>query len=216
MFSVLASFDAMADPAPRPRKGAGMSADRRSRAGRDVWAERLAAIASRQDRTAFAELFNHFAPRVKAFMRRNGATDQQAEEIAQETMLALWRKAHLFDPAAAGAATWIFTIARNLRIDAIRRETRGGAIRVDEVEAEYEVDDSPGADVQLAAAQSEARVREALTSLSSEQLQVIEMSFFEEKAHSEIAEALGIPLGTVKSRIRLAMKRLRAVLETER
>ncbi len=193
-----------------------MSAEKRSRGSRDVWAERIAAVASRQDRNAFAELFNHFAPRVKAFMRRNGATDQQAEEIAQEAMLALWRKAHLFDPAAAGAATWIFTIARNLRIDAIRRETRGGAIRVDEVEAEYQVDDSPGADVQLDTAQSEARVREALTSLSSDQLKVIEMSFFEEKAHSEIAEALSIPLGTVKSRIRLAMKRLRAALETER
>ena len=128
-------------------------------------------------------------------------------------MLAVWRKAALFDPSASGAATWIFTIARNLRIDAIRRESRGGAIHVDEVEAEYQVDDSPGADDRLAAAQSDARVREALSVLPSDQMKVIEMSFFEEKPHSEIAQTLRIPLGTVKSRVRLAMKRLRAVLE---
>ena len=130
-------------------------------------------------------------------------------------MLSVWRKAHLFDPSASGASTWIFTIARNLRIDAIRRETRGGAIRVDEVEAEYEVDDAPGADVRVAIAQSEKSLRKALEALPSEQLKVIELSFFEEKAHSEIAKTLRIPLGTVKSRVRLAMKRLRALLESE-
>jgi len=193
-----------------------MPVDKPSRASRDPWAERIVSIASRQDRSAFAELFNHFAPRVKAFMRRNGASDSQAEEIAQEAMLAVWRKAQLFDPAAAGAATWIFTIARNLRIDAIRRESRGGAIRVEEVEAEYELDETPGADERIAAGQSEARLREALSTLPREQLKVIEMSFFEEKAHSEIAETLRIPLGTVKSRARLAMKRLRALLELDR
>ena len=182
---------------------------------RDVWSARIVAIAARQDRQAFAELFDHFAPRVKAFMRRNGATDSQAEEIAQEAMLAVWRKAPLFDPSAASAATWIFTVARNLRIDAIRREKRGGAIRVEAVEAEYEVDDQPGADVRMASAQDDARVREALKALPGEQLEVIRLSFFEEKAHSEIAESLRIPLGTVKSRVRLAMKRMRAILEKD-
>ena len=191
-----------------------MSGEKR-RVDFDPWAERVASIASHEDRTAFAELFNHFAPRVKAFMRRNGASDSQAEEIAQEAMLAVWRKASLFDPTASEAATWIFTIARDLRIDAIRRERRGGAIRVDEVEAEYEVDETPAADVRIAAAQSESQLREALATLPSEQRKVIELSFFEEKAHSEIAESLRIPLGTVKSRARLAMKRLRAVLEPE-
>ena len=190
-----------------------MSVEKPVSVGRDPWAERIVSIAARQDRKAFSELFNHFAPRVKAFMRRNGASDSQAEEIAQEAMLAVWRKAPLFDPAVSGAATWIFTIARNLRIDAIRRERRGGAIRVDEVEAEYEVDETPAVDVRIAAAQSEARLRQALASLPSEQRKVIELSFFEEKPHSEIAESLRIPLGTVKSRVRLAMQRLRALLE---
>ena len=192
-----------------------MSAEKPRKAGRDPWTERIVAIARSEDRTAFAELFNHFAPRVKGFLRKGGASDAQAEEVAQEAMLAVWRKARLFDPDVSGAATWIFTIARNLRIDAIRRENRGGSFRVDEIEAEYEVDDAPPADERMVAAQSEARLREAMSTLPSEQLKVIEMSFFEDRAHSEIAEALRIPLGTVKSRVRLAMKRLRAVLEMD-
>lgn len=179
------------------------------------WAEKIQAIATREDRVAFAEIFNHFAPRVKAYLRKAGASEAEAEEIAQEAMLSVWRKAALFNPMVSGVATWIFTIARNLRIDAIRRERRGGAIRVDEVEAEYEVDEAPLADVQIVAAQSEARVREALAALPRDQLTVIQMSFFEEQAQAEIARTLQIPLGTVKSRVRLAMKRLRGLLEAE-
>ncbi len=192
-----------------------MPVERPDTAGGDHWGKKIQAIASRRDRDAFAEIFNHFAPRVKAFLRKAGASDAQAEEVAQEAMLSVWRKAALFDPTVSGAATWIFTIARNLRIDAIRRERRGGGIRVDEVEAEYEVDDAPLADARVAAAQSEARLREALAALPSDQLAVIRMSFFEEHPHAEIARTLRIPLGTVKSRVRLAMKRLRGLLEAE-
>lgn len=179
------------------------------------WAEKIQAIATREDRVAFAEIFNHFAPRVKAYLRKAGASEAEAEEIAQEAMLSVWRKAALFNPMVSGVATWIFTIARNLRIDAIRRQRRGGAIRVDEVEAEYEVDEAPLADVRIVAAQSEARVREALAALPRDQLTVIQMSFFEEQAQAKIARTLQIPLGTVKSRVRLAMKRLRGLLEAE-
>ena len=181
----------------------------------DPWAARIAAIVARQDRAAFAELFGHFAPRVKAYLQKQGAGDAQAEEIAQETMLSVWRKAELYDTGAASAATWIFTIARNLRIDAGRRERRGGAIRVSDVEAEFEVDDAPLADAQLVAAQSEARVRAALKSLSSDQIKVIRMSFFEDRPHGEIARTLQIPMGTVKSRLRLAMNRLRGLLDED-
>jgi RNA polymerase sigma-70 factor (ECF subfamily) len=181
----------------------------------DPWAASVAAIASRRDRAAFAELFGHFAPRVKSYLQRRGASDSQAEEIAQETMLVVWRKAELYDAEAASVATWVFTIARNLRIDAGRRERRGGAIRVSDVEAEFEADETPLADAQLAAAQSEARVRAALKSLSGDQLKVISMSFFEDRAHGEIARTLQIPLGTVKSRLRLAMNRLRGLLDEE-
>ena len=165
-----------------------------------------------QDRAAFAALFEHFAPRVKTFMRRSGASEASADELAQETLLAVWRKAALFDPASAGASSWIFTIARNLRIDALRREKRGSAHETSDIDAEFQVDESPQPDSSLASAQSETRVRAALAELSEDQMRVIELSFYEEKAHAEIAQILQIPLGTVKSRLRLAMNRLRNLL----
>lgn len=176
------------------------------------WGNLISAIAQHQDRAAFAVLFEHFAPRIKAFMQRSGASEANAEELAQETMLAAWRKAALFDPQSAGAAGWIFTIARNLRIDHYRRESRGRMIEASDVEIEFQIDDSPQPDSVLATSQSEGRVRSALTELSEEQMRVVELSFFEEKAHAEIAQILGIPLGTVKSRLRLAMTRLRNLL----
>ena len=190
--------------------------DHKRRRVDDPWSARIAAITERQDRAAFTDLFNHFAPRVKAYIVRNGASESQAEEIAQEALLSVWRKAALFDPRAASASTWIFTIARNLRIDATRRERRGGAIRVDEVEAEFEVDDAPLPDTRLVADEAEARVRAVLGALSNEQREVVRMSYFEDKAHAEIAERLQIPLGTVKSRLRLALNRLRGLLDDDK
>lgn len=176
------------------------------------WSELIAAIATEEDRAAFAELFAFFAPRIKAFMQRSGATEAKAEELAQETMLVVWRKAGLFDPKSTGAAAWIFTIARNLRIDAHRRELRSGLVEYSDVDVEFQVDEAATPDMQVASGQSEVRVREALSKLSADQMRVVELSFFEEKAHGEIAKILGIPLGTVKSRLRLAMNRLRILL----
>jgi len=173
------------------------------------WGRLIRLIADHQDRAALAALFEYFAPRIKAFMRRSGASEASAEELAQETMLAVWRKAVLFDRGNAGAAAWIFTIARNLRIDAHRRERRGGAMEASDVEIEFQVDDAPHPDARLATAQSEERVRSALSKLPADQIRVVELSFFEEKAHAEIAQMLEIPLGTVKSRLRLAMNQLR-------
>jgi RNA polymerase sigma-70 factor, ECF subfamily len=213
--------------APRPRRvarrrfsvvlaaasGAAMS-DRSDAVRRgDEWSDRIVAIAEREDRAAFAALFAYFAPRVKGYLQRTGTGEPLAEELAQEALLAVWRKARLFDPRSASAATWIFTIARNLRIDSLRRDQRGGAIRVEEVEAEFEVDGSPPADQRLLTVESERRVRKALKALPLDQLRVIEMSFFEERPHGEIARTLQIPLGTVKSRVRLAMRRLRGLLD---
>ncbi|HLH95665.1 MAG TPA: sigma-70 family RNA polymerase sigma factor [Xanthobacteraceae bacterium] len=176
------------------------------------WGPLIGAIAATQDRVAFAELFEFFAPRVKAFMLRSGSSEAKAEELAQETMLAVWRKAALFDSASSGATAWIFTIARNLRIDAHRRELRGSVSETSDVALEFQIDESPQPDSRLAAKQSEQRVRAALSQLPGEQMQVVELSFFEEKAHGEIAATLGIPLGTVKSRLRLAFSRLRNLL----
>jgi RNA polymerase sigma-70 factor (ECF subfamily) len=178
-----------------------------------AWGRQIEAIATERDRASFIALFQHFAPRVKTFMIRSGASEATAEEIAQETMLTVWRKADLFISGSHGAAAWIFTIARNLRIDALRREQRGGSAseRASDNDNTRAVELTPEA--QFAAAQSEENVRNAMAQLSDEQMQVIEQFFFEEKTHSEIADHLKIPLGTVKSRLRLAIARLRALLE---
>jgi RNA polymerase sigma-70 factor, ECF subfamily len=177
------------------------------------WARLIEAIAVRRDRAAFAELFQYFAPRIKTFMQRSGASEQSADELAQETLLAVWSKAALFDPASVGAAAWIFTIARNLRIDAFRRLRRTPTHDTSEAGLEFRLDEGPQPDAGILASQIEGRVRDALSVLPDEQLRVIELSFFHEQAHAEIAQTLGIPLGTVKSRLRLAMARLRGLLD---
>jgi RNA polymerase sigma-70 factor (ECF subfamily) len=174
----------------------------------ESFADMVRAIASSGDRAAFAGLFGHFAPRVKSYLLRLGAEPEQAEELAQETLLSVWRKAAAFDPSKAAVSTWVFTIARNLRIDAYRRERRG-----EPTDDPSEAPDPQAApDATLAATQSEARIRVALLSLPPEQAEVVRHAFFSDKPHSQIAEDLALPLGTVKSRLRLAMGRLRDLL----
>ena len=168
----------------------------------------IVAIARRGDRAAFATLFNHFAPRVKSYMLRLGATQEAAEELAQETMLIVWRRAGAFDGSRAGASTWIFTIARNLRIDALRRDRRPSIGEDPSMAAPTPAQP----DATIAAAQDEVRIASAIGTLSADQARVVREAFFSDKAHSEIATDLGLPLGTVKSRLRLAMARLRTLL----
>ena len=177
-------------------------------AAADGFADMIGAIAARSDRAAFASLFAHFAPRVKSYMLRLGAEPQVAEELAQETLLTVWRKAGAFDRAKAAPSTWIFTIARNLRIDAARRGRKSEPVE----DPSDQPDAEPTPDAAFAAAQTEDRVRTALTALPPEQSQVVRLSFFSDKPHSEIAAELKLPLGTVKSRLRLAMGRLRDLL----
>lgn len=166
-------------------------------------------IAAHKDRAAFSQLFAHFAPRVKTYMLRLGASPQAAEELAQETLLVLWRKAQLFNPEGASASGWIYTIARNLRRDRLRREHHPAETMP---ELGHVPEDVPQPDAAFDTVDMEARVREAVSRLSEEQRQVVQLSFFEDKPHAEIASGLNIPLGTVKSRIRLAMKHLRSHL----
>lgn len=166
-------------------------------------------VAQTQDRAAFAALFDHFAPRLKSYLMRSGTPAQQAEELAQEAMLILWRKALLFDPQRASASTWLFTIARNLRIDALRRARRP---LPDFDDPALAPPPEEGADRGLEMQQDEAALRRALTLLPPDQNEIVMLSYFSDKPHSEIAAALGIPLGTVKSRLRLAMARLRAAM----
>lgn len=173
----------------------------------------LDAVARAQDRNAFARLFAYFAPRVKSFLVRSGLADAVAEEVTQEVMIAVWRKASYFDPGRAGASTWVFTIARNRRIDRLRRlRTRTTDPFPDPSD---EADTPPsGEDIALTAEREKA-VRTALATLSDEQATVVRLSFFSEKPHAEIARELGIPLGTVKSRVRLALNRLRTLLDND-
>ena len=169
----------------------------------------MARIVEARDRTAFKLLFLAYAPKVKTYLIRHGASAAQAEELAQEALLTLWRKAEHYDPQRASVAAWLFTIARNLRIDAIRKEQSAMAyvLATPAVEA---LQDSPEDDSEIA--EREVRLREAVRILPAEQMEVVRLSFFFDKPHAEIARELCLPLGTVKSRLRLAIARLRSVL----
>ncbi|MBS0540031.1 MAG: sigma-70 family RNA polymerase sigma factor, partial [Proteobacteria bacterium] len=162
---------------------------------------------------AFAALFRHYGPRVKAFLMRGGSDAETAQEVAQEALVMVWRKAASFDRARASAATWIYTIARNKRIDLLRRTVRP------QIEAEdwltVYAPEEDDADKSVLAGQTYARVKELMDGLSADQLVVIRKAFFEDKTHTAIAEELKLPLGTVKSRIRLALGRLREKLEKD-
>lgn len=170
----------------------------------------IAAIARSGDRDAFETLFDHFAPRVKGLLMRGGASAELAEEIAQETLLSVWRKAAMFDPAKASASTWIATIARNRRIDIARRETRSRLSQVYEI-LDEEAPQQP--DEMYSGAERDARVRAAMSALSADQYRVVELAFLDGLTHQDVAKHLAIPLGTVKSRLRLAMSHLRGKLE---
>lgn len=170
----------------------------------------LRAIAEEGDRVAFVALYGRFAPRVKAYLLRLALPAAQAEELTQEAMLAVWRKAAQFDASTTGAAAWIFTIARNLRVDAARR----AALVTPQDLPPDELDPAQPADAQLDEARRADRLRQALATLPPEQAEVVRLAFFDDRPHGEIERRLGIPLGTVKSRLRLAMARLRAQLDS--
>lgn len=182
------------------------------------------AVAQQRDRAAFATLFKHFAPRVKSYLLRIGCDDSVAEDLAQETLVAVWRKAAGYDPRRAGLSTWIFTIARNLRIDHLRRRVPGasgpdgaspGHAAADDP-AGFEPDaadgTAPAAEELVEIEQRDRRLREALGALPPEQSLLLRLSFFDGLPHASIARHLSLPLGTVKSRIRLAVTHLRRAM----
>jgi RNA polymerase sigma factor (sigma-70 family) len=168
-------------------------------------------IALNRDRAAFERLFDHFAPRLNGYLQRLGADAATAEEITQDTLSVLWRKAALFDPAKSSLSTWLFRVARNRRIDGLRRDR---ADALDESEPALLPGAAPDPLEILAAAGRDEAVRAALEALPAEQLGLVRLAFFEQLSHSEIAERTGLPLGTVKSRLRLAFARLRRALES--
>ena len=170
----------------------------------------LVRVGQARDRHAFRVLFDHFAPRIRSFLLQRRVPKAQAEDITQDVMLAVWRRAASFDPAKAGASTWIYTIARNQHIDQFRKAKR--AEQMDETDPSLQPEPAPAADDLCEMSESAQSVGAALETLSPDQRQVIDMAFTEGLSHSEIADRLDLPLGTVKSRIRLAMGKLKTTL----
>ncbi|MFC4272541.1 sigma-70 family RNA polymerase sigma factor [Sneathiella chungangensis] len=170
----------------------------------------LLAVANTRDLQAFKRLFANFAPRLKFFLVKRGMTENTAEDVMQETMLKVWRKAMLFDGTKASASTWIYTIARNVRIDRLRKELRP---EPDPNDPCFVPDDPETGEQAMSRKQDRERIRKAMSVLPPDQMTIIKMSFFEEKSHGEISSELNIPLGTVKSRMRLAFGKIRAELE---
>lgn len=177
----------------------------------DRFGDLIDAVALRRDRAAFQELFRHFAPRLKSFSLRGGASPEAAEEIVQEAMVSVWRKASTFDRRRASPSTWIFTIARNKRIDMRRRDFRPAVDPAEYALSRPEAEEPP--DGAFDALQSQEQLRLFLRELPQEQMLVLQKAYFEDKTHSDIAAELSLPLGTVKSRIRLALGRLRISLQ---
>ncbi len=166
----------------------------------------LIAIGKSRDKEAFIKLFEHYAPRIKSYFIKGGTNFELADELVQETMLAIWNKAHTFDPAQANAGTWIFTIARNKRIDNLRKYSRPLPDPNDP--AFVQSSENRPEDV-LELSQNSDVLSGALSELPEEQSELLLKSFYEDKSHQDIADETGLPLGTVKSRIRLALNRLR-------
>ncbi|MEM9794951.1 MAG: sigma-70 family RNA polymerase sigma factor [Pseudomonadota bacterium] len=170
----------------------------------------MLAIASQRDRKAFEVLFRHYGPRVKAFLIRTGLTPVVAEDCMQDVMVTLWRKAHLYDPARATVATWLFTIARNRKIDLIRK-TR----RPEPEDLPWGPEPEPAQADVVALQEDTRRLAEAVAQLPPKQRELVERAFYGELTHSEIAAETGLPMGTIKSRIRLAIERLRYAMQSD-
>jgi len=173
-----------------------------------LWVDHMIRIRDHQDQTAFAELFEHFAPRVKGFLMKSGADASLAEECAQEVLATCWHKAHMFDPTRASVATWIFTIARNRKIDVLRKQRRP-----EPEDLGWGPEQEPDQADVMALQQESAQLGQAIAELPAAQRELIEKAYFGDLSHSEIAEQTGLPLGTIKSRIRLALDRLRHAMK---
>ncbi len=172
------------------------------------WIDQMMRVRDRRDTDAFAELFEHFAPRIKGFLMKSGSDPTTAEECAQDVMTTLWRKAEQFDPTRASVATWIFTIARNRRIDMMRRDRRP-----EPEDLPWGPAPEPEQSEVIELQQESTRLVKAIAALPDTQRQLVEQAYFGDLTHSEIAKVTGLPLGTIKSRLRLALDRLRHAMK---
>ncbi|MDG2319799.1 MAG: sigma-70 family RNA polymerase sigma factor [Rhodospirillaceae bacterium] len=156
----------------------------------------MVAVAEQKDKAAFSQLFAHYAPRIKSYLMRQGANQALAEELSQEAMLTVWRKADRFDRSKAAAGTWIFAVARNLRIDALRKENRPN---FDPNDPAFVPEPETAPDAAVSIGETQSRIRNVIATLPIEQVEVVRLFFYEDKPHGEAAQELGLPLGTVKS-----------------
>jgi RNA polymerase sigma factor (sigma-70 family) len=203
--ATLAAMSLCAMRGPQPKGPRRVTEPRRNETD---WTPLMLRVRDARDRAAFAALFGHFAPRIKGFLIRGGTDAATAEECAQDVMATLWHKAAQFDPARASVATWVFTIARNRRIDMIRRQRRP-----EPEDLPWGPEPEPDQAEVLALRQDIAALREALDTLPDAQRAMIEQAYFGDLTQTEIARVTGLPLGTIKSRIRLALDRLRHAMK---
>ncbi len=206
-------------PATLPPPGAPRFAGGRVRTGgkarvTDDYSEQtqwMLAVRDQRSQADFARLFDHYAPRLKGMLMRSGAGAAQAEDIVQDVMLSVWRKAHLYDPTRAQVSGWIYRIARNRQVDIARK---AGRPEPEPMETETPPEADPG---NILALEQEARaLRSALDGLKPDQKEVIARAYLGELTHTEIHQATGLPMGTIKSRIRLGLERLRHDLKALR
>ncbi len=176
----------------------------------DELSSNIELIGKNQDKSAFSNIFKHFAPRLKSFLVKAGSTDMQAEEVIQEVMIAIWTKSSTYDSNKSSVSTWVYTIARNKRIDKIRKEKRHYISESDEG-LEIPVDSTQ--EKEIFSAQVSNSLKKYMSNLPEEQSKLLKLSYFYNKTHADISEELKIPLGTVKSRIRLALTKMRHLVE---
>ena len=201
-------------PVPGGAGSAGASTSRAGSGGalsttnNTEWSAEIRAIRDAQDQAAFARLFRHFAPRVRSFLMKSGLSGDAAEECMQEVMATVWHKAGLYDGAKASASTWIFTIARNRKIDMIRKSRRP-----EPEDLPWGPEAEPDQADAMIVAEETTRLGRAIAELPEKQKELIVRAYYGDLSHREIAEQTGLPLGTIKSRIRLALDRLRHAMD---
>ncbi len=210
MFAGLDTTKSMEQPDPNVVAAAvtGHAGMEDSDGKRMLWVSHMVHIRDTRDQAAFKELFEHFAPRVKGFLVKSGADASLAEECAQEVMATCWHKAHMFDPARASVATWIFTIARNRKIDLLRKQRRP-----EPEDLGWGPEEDPDQADVLALQQESEQLGRAIAELPAAQRELVQRAYFGDLSHSEIADQTGLPLGTIKSRLRLALERLRHAMK---
>lgn len=197
-------------PLPAGVRPAGAPAGAADALDSAAWARLAAAVAERGDQSAFMRIYDHFAPRLRRYLSNLGAAGAQADELVQDTMLALWRKAALFDPSRASLDAWLFRVARNLYIDRARREPHWRPLQegLDHLDAACLAALEPAPEGFV----DQRALGAAIDRLPALQARLVRMSYLEAHSHREIAQALGMPIGSVKSALHRAMERLRAAM----